>query len=606
MRQGALQRLVSYVEEVLYEVRFRKGSKGRVAFVSDSVKAILGYRPQEFLRHPNLWASLLHPDDAAAAAEAPQQLRERPEGLVRVYRMRHKQTGEWRWMEDKVVPRRDRSGQLIGLFGAARDVTERKQVEAALRENEERLRMALEAGRMVAWEWDRATDAMRYSPDAGEVFGFTVATGEAALAAVHPEDLPAFSTRVREAAERGGTHINEYRLIRPGDGAVLWVQDRVRVSRDADGRVSRVQGVVFDVTERKQVEAALRTSELWFRAVFGSVGEAVFVISPDGCLLDMNPAAERMFGYTVDELRGRSTEILHVDGRHFEEFRALVAGPFARGEATRFEFDLKRKNGEVFPSDRVVSQLRSPDGEPIGIISVVRDISEQRKTDRMLRESREQFRALSQHLLEALELERRHLARGLHDDIGQLLTAVRLNLQTAQRTTGAETAAGLLNESLAVIDKGIEAVRSLALDLRPPLLDDVGLTAALRWYLDRHAARAGLAVNLVTCGLKCRLPGDVETACFRVAQEAVTNVVRHASAGKVEVEVRCQDGWADLLVRDDGVGFDVPERAQRIESVGLLSMRERVLLLGGEITIDSAPERGTSVWARFPLPKGTA
>jgi PAS domain S-box-containing protein len=597
---------VSNVEEVLYEVRFRKGTKGRVAFVSDSVSAILGYRPQEFLRHPNLWASLLHPDDSAAAAEAQQRLPERPEGFVRVYRMRHKQTGEWRWMEDKVAPHVDRSGRLIGLFGAARDVTERKQVEASLRENEERLRMALEAGRMVAWEWDRATDVVRYSPDAGEVFGFTVATGEAAFAAVHPEDLPAFSTRVREAAERGGTHINEYRLIRPGDGAVLWVQDRVRVSRDASGRVSRVQGVVFDITERKQALEALRTSELRFRAVFDSVGEAVFVISPDGRFLDVNPSAERVFGYTADELRGRSTEILHVDRQHYEEFLARVAGPFARGMATRFEFDLKRRNGEVFPTDRVVSQLRGPDGEPIGIVSVVRDISERRKADTILRESREQLRALSQHLLEALELERRHLARGLHDDIGQLLTAVRLNIQTAQRTTGAETAAGLLDEALAVIDKGIEAVRGLALDLRPPLLDDVGLAAALRWYLDRHAARAGLAVNLVTCALNCRLPGDVETACFRVAQEAVTNVVRHASARKVEVEVRCQDGWADLFIRDDGVGFDVAERARRTESVGLLGMRERVLLLGGEITVDSGSERGTTVWARIPVPKGTA
>ena len=164
-------------------------------------------------------------------------------------------------------------------------------------------------------------------------------------------------------------------------------------------------------------------------------------------------------------------------------------------------------------------------------------------------------------------------------------------------------------ESIALVDGAIARMRELAQDLRPPLLDDFGLEASLRWYVEREAKRAGLACRLALGPLARRPPATAETTCFRVAQEALTNVIRHAQARSVEVEIRETHGMLDLVVRDDGQGFDVAAartRAAQGGSQGLLSMQERVALVGGTLDIDSSPGRGTAIRARIPLAPGSA
>ncbi len=225
---------------------------------------------------------------------------------------------------------------------------------------------------------------------------------------------------------------------------------------------------------------------------------------------------------------------------------------------------------------------------------------EQRAAERQ--QAEETLQILSRQLLEAQENERRHIARELHDEIGQALTAVKINLQTAQRTPDVLTAS--LQESISIVDRTLQQVRTLSLDLRPALLDDLGLVAALRWYVDRQAQRAGFVAQFVADPLETRPRPDLETACFRVAQEALTNVARHARAQQVRVELRQRDAELHLLIRDDGKGFDVraaQERATQGASMGLLGMQERVWLVGGQIDIASAPAEGTEVRVRFPL-----
>jgi signal transduction histidine kinase len=214
----------------------------------------------------------------------------------------------------------------------------------------------------------------------------------------------------------------------------------------------------------------------------------------------------------------------------------------------------------------------------------------------------EALQILSRQLLEAQENERRHLARELHDEVGQALTAVKINLQTAQRTP--DTLAAYLEDSISIVDRTLQQVRNLSLDLRPALLDDLGLVAALRWYVDRQAQRAGFIAQFAADPLEPRPHPDIETACFRVAQEALTNVIRHAQAQHIRVELRERNAELHLLMRDDGKGFDVraaQERAAQGASTGLLGMQERVWLVGGQIDIESAPTWGTEIRVRFPL-----
>ncbi len=202
---------------------------------------------------------------------------------------------------------------------------------------------------------------------------------------------------------------------------------------------------------------------------------------------------------------------------------------------------------------------------------------EQRAAERQ--QAEEALQILSRQLLEAQENERRHIARELHDEIGQALTAVKIYLQAAQRTP--EALVSYLEDSISIVDRTLQQVRTLSLDLRPALLDDLGLVVALRWYVDRQAQRTGFTAQFVADAPETRPRPDIETACFRVAQEALTNVARHARAQQVRVELRQRDTELHLLIRDDGKGFDVraaQERAAQGASMGLLGMQERVVM----------------------------
>ncbi len=221
-----------------------------------------------------------------------------------------------------------------------------------------------------------------------------------------------------------------------------------------------------------------------------------------------------------------------------------------------------------------------------------------------LKEYSNNLQTLSHRLVEAQEGERRHIARELHDEIGQTLTVAEMNLQSALQSPDASLLETRLKASIEAVERVLEQVRDLSLNLRPSMLDDLGLEPALRWYTNRQASLTGLKAEFRADPLENRVDPVIETECFRVAQEALTNVVRHAQAHAVAVELRRENGRLHLSVRDDGIGFDVAagrERAVRGDSLGLLSMEERAALAGGKIEYKSAPGQGTEIHAWFPL-----
>jgi PAS domain S-box-containing protein len=218
--------------------------------------------------------------------------------------------------------------------------------------------------------------------------------------------------------------------------------------------------------------------------------------------------------------------------------------------------------------------------------------------------ARERQKMLTRRLVEAQEDERRRVARELHDEIGQTLTAVKINLQTLGRQADWAGLAPRLADSIAIVERALQQVRNLSLDLRPSLLDDLGLVATLRWYVDRQAQWAGLTISFSADPPEMSLPPEHEITCFRVVQEAFTNLMRHAQAKHVRVALRQRNGELGLTIRDDGVGFGVQaalDNALGGESLGLLGMQERVRLVGGEIDIESEPGQGTEIRVRLPL-----
>jgi PAS domain S-box-containing protein len=318
-----------------------------------------------------------------------------------------------------------------------------------------------------------------------------------------------------------------------------------------------------------------------------------------------------------------------VTGMIVAQGRPLVVDDYSTVDVTGIEgvrpSDLRDKVGSVMgvplrnAADKVVGvvvvsskRARRFTAEELQLMGLVADrvapaIEMARLVERV-RGGRERQRVLARRLFKAQEEERRRLAVELHDELGQVLTAVKINLGSLERAVDKTVPPHQLRDAIASVDQAMQRVRDLALDLRPSVLDDLGLAAALRWYFDRFArgsqVEARAAIDPVP-----PLEAELETACFRVAQEAMTNVARHARARHVWLELRALGEGIELGVRDDGIGFDVGaarERAAGGTSMGLLGMQERVSLVGGELEIVSAPGRGTAVRALFGIQAGKA
>ncbi len=274
---------------------------------------------------------------------------------------------------------------------------------------------------------------------------------------------------------------------------------------------------------------------------------------------------------------------------------------------------MKRGFARGTASDRVLRRLAEAEatlraGKPTGPDGGGRHLGDLARllaaVRRALSASEARHRTLSRRILEVQERERRALARELHDELGQTLTSIQLGLEAAR---SGPAVAGALDESIRGIGAAIEQVRDLARHLRPPALEELGLVPALRSQLELLSGRAGFEARLEARPPEARLPAALETTCFRLVQEALTNVARHAGARRVQVDLRVAGGAVEIAVRDDGRGFDV--RAARLRgaagvTLGLVGMEERVALAGGRLEVDSAPGRGTIVRAHLPLSSG--
>ncbi len=362
------------------------------------------------------------------------------------------------------------------------------------------------------------------------------------------------------------------------------------------------------IAERKRAEEALKQSEGRFRAISEQSLMGIYIMQ-DGKFCYVNPRYAEIYGYTQGEmllLQPPAFEVAADEDRE-ERMESASERPAGRGRRMHYRTDGRRKDGSIIGVEvhGIETELN---GKPT-VIGTLQDVTERVRDETALQRTKEQLQILSRRLLEMQEAERRHIARELHDEIGQALTALKINLQALQQSSGGDILAPRMVDSISIVDRTLRQVRALSLNLRPSMLDDLGLCAALRWYADQQGQRAGLNIRFSAPLLEGRLDPTLETTCFRVAQEALTNIVRHAQAHAVLVELHEEEDCLHLMVRDDGIGFDLEQIRGQLSagtSMGLLGMEERASLMGGRIELKSAPAQGTEVHAWFPMAQSEA
>ncbi len=375
-----------------------------------------------------------------------------------------------------------------------------------------------------------------------------------------------------------------------------------------DEMLKLVSGIGSQVAEfivRRQAEASLRSSEERFRLLVDGIRDyALYMIDAEGRIASWNTGAEAINGYSACEIIGCDCSLVYTEdditlGRPQRELELARHNGRHHSEGWR-----RRKNGSHFWANALITALWRPDGSLRGYAKLTRDMTEHRRAEDKLQRYALRMRAMSRRMTELQEDERQSLAAELHDRVGQNLTALNINLQILKdQLPSSGPGQARIDDCLSLVSETIGTMRDVMADLRPPALDDYGLLPALRWYGEQFSRRTAIELDFQADEAFPRLPRTAENGLFRIAQEALTNLVKHSGARRAIIELSLAGHVATLAIRDQGQGFQQPgpDTAPEPAGWGLITMAERADAIGARLEICSAPGQGTSVIARMQV-----
>ena len=496
----------------------------------------------------------------------------------------------------------DRDGTIQVV---ARDIGERKRSEAILRESEERLMLAFAGAQEGVWDWNLETGAVVYSPRWKQMLGYEDEEIPPTLAAwerlLHPDDH-ARAEALNDAVRQGKPNYEGEFRLRHKDGHYITVLTRgLPIRRDADGAVVRIVGTHLDITDSKRTETALRESEERLSLAFAGAQEGVWDWNLETDAVVYSSRWKQMLGYADDEIEPHISaweRLVHPDDRAVAD---KAHESVARGQPTyEAEFRLRHKDGHyVQILSRGYPIRRGPGGPVVRIVGTHFDLTERKE-----REAEHARTELLAHLVFVQEDERRRIARDMHDQFGEQLTALSLRIgllrDACRERPDLANHVAALAEIAERLDRDVD---QLVWELRPTALDDLGLRAALANYIHEWSERFKIAAELHTTGLLDeRLASEVETALYRIAQEALNNVAKHSRARRVEVILERRPDGVLLILEDDGVGFAEADAGKTGQGYGLVGMQERAALVGASLQIESTPGKGTTILVRIAVP----
>jgi PAS domain S-box-containing protein len=480
----------------------------------------------------------------------------------------------------------------------------RKRRELSLQESEERLALAANAADAGLWTLDFSTSLFWVTDRGREIFGYSpdeILSMERFEASVHPDDWDAVREAIEQSARTGDPVHVEYRIL-TGTGIVRWVSSRGRPRFGATGDPESLMGVSIDITERKRGEEALRASEGRLAAGADLAGLAFYEVDFEEGSMYIDDRLRDLCGIPPDGERGLQPLEFWMEHIHPEDRPRMMdlRQQMQDGRIDRLSTEYRYQHpdrGERWIHHLAGVAERDADSRATRTFGVFRDVTEGKRAEERLHD-------LSRRLIQAQEEERALLARELHDDLTQRVAVLAISAGRAEVAAGDEALAASMRSLREGLVRLSEDIHTLAYQLHPSVLEELGLAEALRAECERRSRQGPLGVSLEIGPLPATVGRDAALCLFRVAQEALSNVARHSGAGAASVSLRPRDGGLLLVVSDHGVGFD-SSSAGTARHLGLESMGERVKLANGTLDIRSDPGRGTSVFAWIPVDGGS-
>jgi two-component system sensor histidine kinase UhpB len=570
-------------------------ASGRYIGANAAFLRLIGFSEAELLKKTIF--DLTHPDDAAENRRVFEEVLTGTAERLEFDKRCLRRDGRVIWVHNSVARIVDAEGRVTSLVAQVEDITARRAAEERLRDSEARLQAFTDNSPALMCLKDRegryrfanAQFLERYGLRREQVVGRSDAEifprRQALALAAHDPDVMARGEPVQfeERTHHAGVE---------------------RVSLVVKFPVSNGVGVVAtDITDRRLTEQALREQRTLLAEAQKIAGVGSWEWDPESGRIAWSDELYRIYGVSRELFKPSFENYLeHVHPDDRQQSGALVARALMDGRGFTMQERIVRPGGEMRYVRSHGEVVRNEHGKPIKILAACLDVTEQRHSETALRQAAQDLHALTRRLVQAEEAERRRVARELHDRVGQSLSALHINLDIVLgQLEGPAELRNRLEDSAGLVERTLESIESVMAELRPPLLDEYGLGAALGWHAEEFSRRTGIRTGVADRSPEAtkRLRSEAAVALFRIAQEALNNVVKHAHAKNASIEISVQEDSVVLAVQDDGVGFD-PSAAPR-GRWGMTTMRERAEAAGGSFELQSKPGAGTAVRARVPL-----
>ncbi|HXA17438.1 MAG TPA: PAS domain-containing protein [Thermoanaerobaculia bacterium] len=611
LRRRVLQRTAALEES---EERFRQIAENthevfwliavdsnKTLYVSPAYEAVWGRSRESLYEDSQSFFATIHPEDRHRVAEV--MMRDREHGFDLEYQV-VRPGGSIRWIWDRGFPIRNQAGRVYRLAGIAEDITERKTAADVVRQGEDRIRLIIDTIPIMAWSLrpDGIVDFLNQ-----RWLDYTGLTLEQYVkdptGPIHPEDIPHVMENWFEVMASPRFYEQELRLQR-ADRKYRWFLVRTVPLLDEQGRIVKWYGTSTDIEDHKRAEEKLKRSESQLAEAQRISHVGHWERDIEGGEIICSEETYRIFGLPPQDAIRNLEQLIHP------EDRPLHAQAMARalcGEVFDVEYRVVRPDGGIRIVHSQGSAIQDQSGRPRRTFGAVQDVTEIKRTEEMLKATSEQLRALSARIQSAREEEGIRIAREIHDELGATLTSLRWELEgikkslsEPERVLPRANLQQKLTTMFGLIDTMVNIVRGIASDLRPVVLDVLGLEEAIEWQAQQFQDRTGIAVDCHPPGEDADLSSEQSIAVFRIFQEALTNILRHAGATGVDVTMALEVDEYVLSVRDNGRGITESEKYGQL-SIGLLGMRERAHLIGGEIDVSGVEGEGTTVTVRLPI-----